>query len=170
MKKLTVEQVKKLSPAVRAKLVTRLKNFLKQDATMVSVFKKYDTSINEIDLIPMCFADIDVSARTDHGIILLNYKLLCDGDFFKDFGYGVHEITHYLQQTTGTKPTKSSDDGSYLDNPNEVEGFQHQIAWLADMFGEGEANEYAEQVTCHHDMEGEEKEEKIDELKEKVEA
>jgi uncharacterized protein YxeA len=78
---------------------------------------------------------------------------LTDGDFFKDFSYGVHEMTHWLQQTTGTKATKSSDDGSYLDNPYEQEGFQNQVEFIADQFGDQEAEQYVDDLLEHHEVE-----------------
>jgi hypothetical protein len=129
------------------------------------MFKEYGADINEIDFIPMKFDDIDVSAKTDHGVIIYNYELLTDGDFFKDFSYGVHEITHYLQQTCGKKPTQSSDDGNYLDNPFEEEGFKNQIEYISKEFGEGEAEKYVEHLLDHHDVEDKSKrEDKKEEL------
>lgn len=165
----TLEEVKKFSPQLLMKIISRLRTYLKTDETTKKMFDEYGVDISELDIIPMSFMDMDVSARTDHGIIFFNYKLLCDGDFYKDFSYGVHEITHYLQQTTGTKATKGADDGEYLDNPYEVEGFQNQIEWLAETFGKEEADKYLEEMLEHHGLEGEEKEDKIEELTEKVE-
>lgn len=78
----------------------------------------------------------------------------------------MHEITHWLQQTTGSKPTKSSDDGNYLDNPFEQEGFQNQISYIADNFGEGEAEEYVDHLLDYHEADS--KDERKEELMAKV--
>lgn len=135
---------------------------------MQEAFAEYDLDVSEIDMIPTCFADLDVSARTDHGIVYLNYTLLCDGDFFKDYSYLVHEYSHVAQQTTGNKATKGADDGIYLDNPHEIEGFQNQIEWIAETFGDNDADKYVDKMLNHHEMKGKKKEEKKQELKAKI--
>lgn len=166
--KYTVDQVKSISPKVLLKLIQKAKNYLKRDPVMIRIFNQYDIDIAEMDMVPIAFADLDVSARTAHGIIFLNYKLLCDGDFFKDYSYLIHETTHWAQQTSGDAATRGSTDGEYLENPVEIEGFQNQIEWIANELGEEEADEYADQVTEHHDLEGKEKRDKESELKANV--
>jgi hypothetical protein len=150
--KIPMSQVKKMPYQSLNRMIKKLREFLKKDEVVKKMFKEYDVDIEEIDYIPMKFGTLDVSAKTDHGIIIYSYKLLTDGDFFKDFSYGVHEMTHWLQQTTGTKATKSSDDGDYLDNPYEQEGFQNQIEYIANQDGEDEAEEYVDNLLEHHDV------------------
>ena len=167
-KQLPLTAVKKLPYQAQARLINKMRDYLKNDPVMQKVFDEYEVDISEIDYIPMMFGDLDVSAKTDHGVIIFNYKLLTDGDFFKDFSYGVHETTHWLQQTSGTKATKSSDDGDYLHNKFEQEGFQNQIEYIAEQFGKDEAEQYVDDLLEHHDKDGEEKEELEDVLFEKV--
>jgi hypothetical protein len=150
-------------------MIKKMREYLKQNQVVQDMFKEYKVDIAEIDFIPMMFGNLDVSAKTDHGIIIYNYKLLTDGDFFKDFSYGVHEMTHWLQQTTGSKATKSSDDGNYLDNPYEQEGFQNQVEYIAKQFGESEAEQYVDDLLEHHDVDSKkEVEEKKETLMSKV--
>lgn len=142
-------------------MIKKMREYLKKNEVVQKMFKEYDVDIEEIDYIPMMFGNLEVSAKTDHGIIIYNYRLLTDGDFFKDFSYGVHEMTHWLQQTTGSKATRSSDDGSYLDNPYEQEGFQNQVEYISDQFGDGEAEKYVDDLLKHHEIDDKkEKEEK----------
>jgi hypothetical protein len=150
--KIPLSQVKKIPYRSLNRMLKKLREFLKKDEVVQKMFKEYEVDIEEIDYIPMRFGTLDVSAKTDHGVIIYSYKLLTDGDFFKDFSYGVHEITHWLQQTTGSKPTKSSDDGNYLDNPFEQEGFQNQVEFIANQDGEGEAEDYVDSLLDHHDV------------------
>lgn len=164
--KIPLSQVKKMPYSMLNRMLSKLRKFLKEDETVQGMFKEYEVDIQEIDYIPMKFGDLDVSAKTDHGVIIYSYNLLTDGDFFKDFSYGVHEITHWLQQTTGSKPTQSSDDGNYLDNPFEQEGFQNQIGYIADNFGEGEAEKYVDHLLDYHDADA--KDERKEELMVKV--
>lgn len=168
MSKFTLDEVKNFSPKLLSKIILRMKKYLKSNPIMIETFKEYDVDINELDYYPMMFADLDVSARTDHGIIYYNYKLLCDGDFFKDYGYGIHEVVHVLQQTTGINPTQGADDGDYLDNPYEVEGFQNQIEWMGQTLGADEAEDYVDNMLTYHGLEGKEKKEKKKELTEKL--
>lgn len=125
---------------------------------------EYGLDLEEIDLVPMCFADLDVSARTDCGVIYFNEKLR-DEPFDH---YMIHELVHVAQQTTGDKPTKGSDSGNYLDNKEEIEGFQRQVEYLADTRNENKAEEYVDQVLDHHkvydDDEREERKNKLLEL------
>jgi hypothetical protein len=163
--KISLEEVKKIPPRLLLRLIEAGRKYLKSNDTMQRMFKEHDIPIEYLDYMPVCFADLDVSAKTVKGCIYLNYKLLCDGDFFKDFAYLVHEGTHWAQQTMGDKPTKGSDDGDYLDNEYEVESFQNQAEFLADEFGEDEAEEYIEHLLEHHEIEDKkEKKDKKNEL------
>jgi hypothetical protein len=166
--KFTIEEIKQIPPQMLMRLLNRMKAELKKNPIMQRIFEEYDTDISELDLVPMCFADIDVSAKCDHGVLYFNYKLLCDGDFEKDYSYAIHETTHWLQQCSGDKPTKSADDGEYLNNPYEIEGFQNQVEYLADEYGEREAEKYVDKLLDHHELEGQKAEKKKDELLDQV--
>lgn len=144
-------------------LIQKCLDEIKKSNSIKDLFKEYGISLDEIDLIPICFKkDLEVSARTEHAIIYLNDKLtktieeLCP--------YLIHEITHYCQQTTGNKPTKGSNDDNYLDNPAEQEGFQNQTKYISEVDGEDKAEEYIEKVLDHHDTPKKERNKKREEL------
>lgn len=162
--KLTLKEVKKLSPSFLLKEINKMKKKIKSDGVVQEIFKEYGLDIEEIDYIPMAFKNLNISATCDHGVIYFNYKLLCDGDFEKNYSYAIHEMTHFCQQTTGTKPTKSSDDGNYLDNPFEQEGFQNQIEYIANQFGEDEAENYVDDLLEHHEVEDEDEKDKLEDI------
>ncbi len=143
--------------------IEEIRSKVKTHPTIIDVFRKYEIPIDEIDLIPMAFAKMPVSARTEHGCIYFSTKLLEDG-FDNDDHYAVHEISHFAQQSTGNSPTQSSDVGSYLDNEAEVEAFQHQVEYMADERGEEEAEEYVNDVLDHHDITGKERSKRFNEL------
>lgn len=151
-KKYTIKDVKSKSPKALLNLINRAKKYLKNDPVMKKAFKDHGVDIDFIDLIPVKFGDIDVSATTSHGVVTLNYKLLVDGDFFKDYGYLIHEFVHVLQQCFGDKPTQGADDGDYLENPAEQEGFQYQIKYIDKKFGPNKAEDYVEQLLDHHEV------------------
>jgi hypothetical protein len=151
--KIPLSQVRKFPYKTLNRMIKKMRATLKKDEVVQKMFKEYDVDLEELDLIPMRFGNLDVSAKTDHGVIIYNYKLLCDGDFLDDYSYGVHEMTHWLQQTTGNKPTQGADEGSYLDNPFEQEGFQNQVEYIANTKGEEEAENYVDDLLEHHEVE-----------------
>lgn len=163
-----IKNPKKLPPHFLLRLINKAKQELKKNEVMKRVCKEYGQDIDIIDIIPTTFADLDVSAQTNHGIVYLNFKLLKDGDFSKDFGYLVHEYSHVMQQYFNDKPTKGSDDGDYLDNPYEEEAFQNQIEYMAEEFGDKEAEKYVDHLIEYHDVAKKEIKDKKETLMAKV--
>lgn len=166
--KYSLEDIKKVPPATLLKLIDRAKKFLKTNDVFHDMCEKYGVSTSIIDVIPVKFGDLEVSARTEKGVITLNYKLLCDGDFFNDYHYLIHECEHYLQQCLGDKPTKGADDGDYLHNPFEQEGFQRQVEFLDHQHGKEEAENYVDHLLDHHNRKGKDRNELKETLMEKV--
>lgn len=169
-KKLTIEEAKKLSPKVLLMIINRAKKFLKNNNVVKEMCKEYDVDTDVLDLIPVRFGDIDVSAQTSHGIVILNYKLLCDGNFFDNIHYCVHEFLHVLQQCYGDKPTQGADDGDYLHNKFEQDGFKKQVEFIDDMHGKEEAEDYVEHLLDHHDKDGKERDKLKDIIMEEVDG
>lgn len=146
-------------------LINKVKSKLKKDKVMQETFNEYSLDINEIDLIPMMFKDLPVSARTEKAVIYFNNKILSEPNPEETLlPYALHETVHWCQQTTGTKPTKSSDKKNYLFNPNEEEAFQKQVKHIAKNSGEKEADEYVDQVLDKHELKGKKREERKDVL------
>lgn len=137
-------------------LINKTKESIKDSDVIKNVFKKYKVDVSELEFIPICFSDLEVSARTAHGVIFINNNLLDnvskeDREAAIDH-YLVHEIVHWVQQTTGTRPTKGADSGDYLENEEEIEGFQNQSEFLADTRDEKAAEKYIDQVLDHHEV------------------
>jgi hypothetical protein len=148
-----------------SKIVENLRKKVFKNEIVKDIFDKYDITPEELELIPICFAKIPVSARTDHGIIYLNIDLLEDDDFYDhDDHYLAHEVTHFAQQTTGDKPTPSSDGDDYLDNPIEQESFQNQSKYISDTQGDDVAELYIEKVLDTHDSSENVREQRKEEL------
>lgn len=157
------EGEKKLSHIEALEIINAAKERIKQHNALKEAFDEHGIDINEVDDIPVCFSDVDVSARTDHGIIYLNWGLLEDG-FPKNDHYLAHEMTHYAQQTTGDGPTKGSTDDTYLDNEFEQEGFQVQTEYISETKGDDVAENYIDDVLEYHDVPKSELSEKKDKL------
>jgi hypothetical protein len=142
-----------------------MKECVKKDSAVIEKFKEYDIPIDKIDGVHVEFKDLDVSAKTKNAKIYLNKKMLEPDSKIKDpTHYLAHELTHWLQQTTGNVAGHKVED--YLDKPTEVEAFQVQIEFKEKHEGEEEADEYVEELLDHHDIDSKkEREEKADELK-----
>lgn len=140
--------------------INKIKGEIKDDPVFIDLCQEYDFSPDDLDLIPMYFADLPVSARTQNGIISFNYNLF-DSDFG---GYMIHELTHYMQQTSGTKPTHGANVEDYLDNKEEQEGFQNQTEYLAETKGKPVAVQYITQVLDHHKVPSEERTKRYNQL------
>lgn len=156
-------QKKNIPHAEALEIINGIKERVKQHDALKKAFEEHGIDIDEVDDIPVCFADIDVSARTDHGIIYLNWGLLDEG-FPKNDHYLAHEMTHYAQQTTGDGPTKGSTDDTYLDNEYEQEGFQVQTEYLSETKGDQVARNYIDNVLDYHEVPKSERPEKKKEL------
>jgi len=154
-----------LSRQQQLETINVLKKKIKDHEVLREMFDEYNIDINELDLIPVAFMDLEVSARTDHGVIYLSTKLLKDSTILNDDHYLVHEITHWLQQSTGDHPTTGGEKGEdYVSNKYEVEGFQNQTEYISDEYGDDTAEEYVDKVLDHHKLKGKKRENRKEKL------
>jgi hypothetical protein len=139
-----------------------IKENLKKSQTLIDLFNEYEINLEELDFIPVRFAKLPVSARTQHGIITIsnNFK----NDIGKTESYLSHEICHWIQQTSGNGPTKGSNTDDYLSNPFEQEAFQNQTKYITEKKGPDAAEKYIEKVLDHHDVPEEERSDRKDDL------
>lgn len=153
----------KHNPKELLNYINDLKEKIKDHEVIQNLLDEWDVDKSVIDLIPIAFKDLEVSGRTDHGVIYLNYDVLDKDEDIDNDHYLVHEITHYFQQCYGDKPTKPAEKGKYLDDKNEQESFQNQTEYIADEYGEDEARKYVEKVLDTHNIDDKiEREEKTD--------
>ena len=67
-----LSQVKKFPYRTLNRLINKAKNHLKTDESWKKLCDEYDEDVDIIDFIPTMFGNLDVSAKTDHGIVILN--------------------------------------------------------------------------------------------------
>lgn len=149
------------------KYINSLKEKIRGHEVLQRMCADWNAPEDVLDLVPIGFADLDVSARTDHGVIYLSYKVLendTEPDIENDH-YLIHEISHYLQQCYGDKPTKGSNEGDYLNNEFEQEGFQNQTEYISDEYSKEDAVKYINRVLDKHEVtDPEEREDKAEVL------
>lgn len=123
-----------------------------------------DLPLHIIDLVPMRLGNLNVSARTEKGIITLNQKMANDQDLEDQAHYIIHELQHFFDQCFGDQPTPGFTDDSYLDNPEEIKGFQAQTQYLSEEESPQAAQKYINKVLDHHQVYGPKREEKEKQL------
>lgn len=153
----------------RINLLSKLKKEMKQDDICHDICKEYGFDISIVDGIPMEFDDsLDVSAKTINSKIILNSKFI-NRRFEILMRYAVHELVHALQHMKqfGGK-NKNNDNEDYLDNENELEAFQRQVEFQAREDGLDKAEEYVEDLIEYHEVPKHKKQDKKEELLERV--
>jgi hypothetical protein len=146
------------------KVIDSVREKVKESDVYKDLCKEYGVDIDYIDVVPMAFDDLDVSARTNKGCIYFNHALLEDGDFEKEDHYMIHEMVHHFQQCFGDGPTQGSTKDSYLDNEFEQEGFQAQTEYLSETRDDETAEKYVDKVLDHHEVPNKEREERRKDL------
>ena len=140
-------------------LLNQVKEEIKYNDVLIKMFKKHGVKPEYLRLFPMTFSDsIEVSARTDHGIIYFNIKLLDKPDQLAH--YMIHELTHVAQQCFRNEATQGANDGDYLDNKFEQEGFRNQTEYLSETRGDEVAENYIDKVLDHHEVNSKKEREK----------
>jgi len=143
--------------------IEKIKAALKKEPIVQKEFKKYKRDINDIDNVVIKFdPDLDVSAKTVNGEISLKADML-DEDWHDYFHYAVHEITHYLQHTSG-KCNAEEQEKPYLDNKNEIEAFKNQLKYREKTEDKKDVNQYLTDLFDKHDIPKSERPEKKKEL------
>ncbi|SRR6266581_1270192 len=161
-----------MTPKMKLKIIHNVKNEIKNHYLIQEILDKHNVKLDKnevIDLIPVYFEELPVSARTQKGIIYFNEKLLERIDQIS--AYFVHEFVHVIQQCFSSKPTQGSTDGDYLDNKFEQEAFRNQTEYLSETKGDDVAENYIDKVLDHHDVnskkEREQRKKKLLELSDK---
>lgn len=135
------------------RLIKKLKDDLKRQEPFIEKCKEYDRDPDFIDSVKIFFDDLDVSAKTVNGVIILNNDLLGSGKWEDIMRYIIHESIHVMQQEAGKVHGKVNKD-KYLDDENEQEAFQAQIEYMDDHEPPEKIQQYLEQLLDHHDIKG----------------
>jgi hypothetical protein len=145
-------------------LIAKMRAAVKKDSAVKAKFMEYGVSLNEIDTVPICFCELDVSAKTKNRKIYLNQSMLSRENVFEfAMPYAIHEVCHLAQQISGASLNKSKTD-DYLDKPSEVSAFQLQVDYKKRHEGPEKANEYVDKLLDYHDIKGPERKEKAKQL------
>jgi len=157
---------RKIDKSDPEKLIEEMRGRVKKDPVVIAKFKEYSVSLDEIDTVHVEFADLDVSAKTKDKKIYINQSMLKPDSSVSIegiFAYFVHELTHYLQQSSH----KSIDDSAnvdYIDKPTENEAFKVQVDYKKENEGEGVAEKYVDDLMDYHDVDRKKRKKKKKEM------
>jgi hypothetical protein len=150
-------------------LLSEIKENLKTSDIAKEICKKYGYDIDIIDGIPIEFKDdLGSSAKTINSKISISDELI-DAPIEKIMRYAIHELVHALQHMQRYGKEDPYKDKKYLDRPDEIEAFQSQIEFEAKEVGMDEAEDYVDDLLDYHDIPENDKDDKKEELMNKVE-
>lgn len=162
IKKAHDERIKRIADKYSDR-IKQLKELVKKERVYIEKCKEYGKNTDFIDNVNISFSDdLDVSAKTINGEILLNGKLFNE-EITKQIQYIIHEVSHCFQQGAG-KVKGKTDKADYLDDENEQEAFTAQIAYMCEHEDAEEIQEYIENLLDHHGIQGMERKEKAKKL------
>ena len=117
-------------------------------------------------VVPIMFSELEVSAKTEDGNILLSDDLK-DHPHKTRMRYVLHELVHAIQHSLD-KNKDSDKERDYLDRDDELEAFQYQLKFDKDNMSKGDLDEYLDNLMDHHDIPDVDRESKIIELMSKA--
>jgi hypothetical protein len=144
-------------------LLSELRSTLINDKIAKEICKENNIDNTFLLGVPISFDELDVSAKTVDGSILLNQKLM-EKEFDIVMRYVIHELVHAIQHADGKSRDKEDKAKDYLDKQTEVDAFIEQIKFDKENRGEEAAEEYVEELLDHHDLFGKKRKEKKEEL------
>ena len=148
------------------KLLSKIRTHLKNNDMAKDLLKKYKIKDWILDAFPLDFKEMKVTAKTINGTVYLNPNVI-KMNFDIIMRYVIHEFVHVLQHISEEKNGEDTEDDKvddYLDRDDEIEAFQHQVAFDADNRGEKEAEEYVDELLEFHKIPKKERAEKKKEL------
>ena len=128
------------------------------------VCNDFGFSTDIIDGVVMKFDDIETSAETVNGEMVLNNELIKE-EFDILMRYPVHELVHVFQHMNREGLNRDPYEGmEYLDRPDEQQAFRAQVEDEVETRGPEAAQEYVDELLDYHDIPEEQKGEKKEEL------
>ena len=168
-KKNTQKKTTKKSYTLREvfKSLSDIQAALLNDEIAKDICEESDQPISILSAVPIMFEEMDVTAKTVNGKIMLNPALM-DEPFNILMRYVIHELVHVMQHIEGGSKKGNKEKGNYLDKKNEEDAFKRQIEFDFEHRPEGDIEEYIEGLFEYHEYPEEKREEKEEDLKELV--
>lgn len=133
-------------------LIAKIKDELKIKDVVVQICNEYGFLTDIIDGVIIRFDEIETSAETVNGEIVLNKDLIKE-EFDVLMRYPVHELVHVFQHMEREGASRDPYEGmDYLDRPDEKEAFKAQIKDEKETRGEGAAEQYVDELLDYHSI------------------
>ena len=129
-----------------------------------------DNNVGEwfLEAVPIMYSELDVSAKTEDGNIMLNEKLR-DHPHRTRMRYVLHELVHAIQHSLD-KNKDIDKTREYLERDDEQEAFKYQLKYDEKKLSKKDIKDYIENLLEHHDVPKKDKEELVRELTSKMKS
>jgi hypothetical protein len=157
-KSLTLREIFKALSEIRAALLN--------DEIAMDICSEAGEDESILEAVPIYFEEMDVTAKTVSGKIMLNPALIGE-PFIIMMRYVIHELVHVMQHLDG-KNRGEDDSGNYLDKETEEAAFKRQIEFDVEHRPKKDVDEYIGGLLEYHDFPEKDRAKKEEELKEFV--
>ena len=145
--------------------LSSIRTALMNDSVAKEICKENNIGTWFLESVPIRYEDLDVTAKTVNGNIILNPKLM-KKPFKILMRYVIHEMVHAIQHIEEYGKKQTDKKKNYLNREDEIEAFQYQVKYDEAQRGEEKVDEYVDGLLRYHDIPEEQREEKKIEIME----
>ena len=129
-----------------------------------------DNNIGEwfLEAVPIMYYELDVSAKTEDGNIMLSEKLK-EHPHSTRMRYVFHELVHAIQHSLD-KNKDIDKTREYLKREDEQEAFKYQLKYDEKKLSKKDVKDYIKNLLDHHDVQKKDKEILVKELTSKMKS
>ena len=129
-----------------------------------------DNSIGDwfLEAVPIMYSELDVSAKTEDGNIMLNEDLK-NHPHSTRMRYVLHELVHAIQHSLD-KNKDIDKTREYLERDDEQEAFKYQLKYDEKKSSKKDLKDYIENLLEHHDVPKKDKKQLVRELTSKMKS
>ena len=147
--------------------LSKIRTSLMNDSIAKEICKENGIGTWFLASVPIRYEEIEVTAKTVNGNIILNPKLM-QKSFKIIMRYVIHELVHAIQHVKDYGKKQDDKRKDYLNREDEIEAFQYQVTYDNQTRGEEQAEKYVENLLDFHDISSDKREDKKEEIMEKV--
>ena len=147
--------------------LSRIRTALMNDPVAKEICKENNIGVWFLESVPIRYEDLEVTAKTVNGNIILNPKLM-KKSFEILMRYVIHEMVHAIQHIEEYGKKQTDKKKNYLNREDEIEAFQYQVKFDESQRGEDKVDEYVDGLLSYHDVPKDQREDKKKEIMERA--
>ena len=159
---------RKSNPLMRQmESLSKIRTALMNDSTAKEICIDNEIEPKFLEIVPIRYEKLEVTAKTVNGSIILNPKLM-KKSFKIIMRYVIHELVHAIQHVKDYGEKQNDKKKDYLNRADEIEAFQYQVKYDKKHRGKEKTEKYVNGLLDFHDLSADKKEEKKEEIMRKV--